>query len=62
MGKKVFLNVVYNLAIFVSVYIGYWGFVQKQYAYVLGAAFIAVMFVVLKVRLIKEVRGMQKKP
>jgi hypothetical protein len=62
MGKKVFLNVVYNLGIFIAVYTGYWGIVNKQYAYVLGAAFIAVIFVVLKVRLIKEVRGMQKKP
>jgi hypothetical protein len=41
MGKKIALNVVYNLGIFVALMIGYWGVEHAQYAYLLGAVFIA---------------------
>lgn len=61
MGKKVFLNVFYNICIFICLITGYqYGIVQKQYAYLLGAALIIAIFIVLKVRLLKEVKKTQK--
>ncbi|MBD1363717.1 hypothetical protein IDJ77_07835 [Mucilaginibacter sp. ZT4R22] len=57
MGKKIALNVVYNLGIFVALMIGYWGIEHAQYAYLLGAVFIAAVFISLKIKLIKEVKN-----
>ncbi|RYY33695.1 MAG: hypothetical protein EOP46_15690 [Sphingobacteriaceae bacterium] len=61
MGKKVALNVLYNVGIIVSLFVGYEGLMARHYSYVLGAAFILTIFVVLKIRLMKEVREMNKK-
>ncbi|RYE20142.1 MAG: hypothetical protein EOP51_18480 [Sphingobacteriales bacterium] len=62
MGKKLALNVLYNVGIVVSLFVGYEGFMAGNYAFVLGAAFIATILIVLKLRLVKEVREMNKKP
>jgi hypothetical protein len=36
--------------------IGYWAFQHAQYAYILGAAFIAGLLIILKIKLLKEFR------
>ena len=61
MAKKLFLNVFYNLGIFICLIVGYqWGIEKKQYVYLLCAALIIAIFIVLKVRLLKEVKKAQK--
>lgn len=62
MGKKLFLNVLYTIGIFLCLLVAYKGFTDKQYAYIVGGLFCAALLVVLKIRLLKEVRDMQKKP
>jgi hypothetical protein len=59
MGKKMFLSVVYNIAIFISLYVVYWGFTNNRYDILAGAVVLAGVFVVLKLNLLKEVRAMQ---
>ena len=61
MGKKIAFNVLYNLGIFLCILIAYSGFEYARYEYVLGAIFIGTILVVLKIRLLKEIREMQKK-
>ena len=61
MGKKVALNVLYNIGIFLCFLTGYSGIEHKRYEFLLGALFIGIMFIVLKIRLIKEIRNMQRK-
>ena len=62
MGKKLALNVLYNIAIFICLALVYYGFDHPRYEYVAGGVFIGAVFVILKIRLLKEVRDMQKKP
>ena len=62
MGKRIALNVLYNVGIMLCLFTGYWGIENKQYAYVLGAAFIAAICIVFKVRLLREIKAMNKKP
>jgi hypothetical protein len=60
MGKKLFLNVLYNICIFVCLVTGYqYGIAQKQYGYLLGAALIIAIFILLKIKLLKEVKKAQ---
>ncbi|MEO6150973.1 MAG: DUF6358 family protein [Mucilaginibacter sp.] len=61
MGKKIALNVLYNVGIVISLFVGYEGFMAGNYAYVLAAAFIATILIVLKIKLVKEVKEMNKK-
>jgi len=57
------LNVLYNICIFLCFIGAYqYGIVQKQYVYIFGAAVFIVMFIILKVRLIKEIKNTQKRP
>jgi uncharacterized protein DUF6358 len=62
MGKKLALNVVYNVAIFICLLLAWTGFQNKHYEYIAGAVFIGAVLVILKIRLLKEVRNMQNKP
>ncbi|AMR30786.1 hypothetical protein A0256_04785 [Mucilaginibacter sp. PAMC 26640] len=62
MGKKIALNVLYNLGIFVAILAGYYGFQHARYEFLLGAIFIAAVFVSLKLKLIKEVKETTRKP
>jgi hypothetical protein len=62
MGKKLALNVLYNICIFICLALAYYGFTKPRYDYIAGAVFIGAVFVILKVRLLKEVRNMQNKP
>ena len=62
MGKKLALNVFYNVCIFICLVLIFNGFKGKHYEYIVGAVCIGAALVVLKIRLLKEVRNMQKKP
>jgi len=62
MGKKLALNVIYNLALVFCIIMIWTGIEQRRYEYILGALFIGAVFVILKIRLLKEVRNMQNKP
>ena len=45
MGKKLALNVLYNVAIFVCLALIYYGAENKRYEFIAGAVFIGVVFV-----------------
>ena len=60
MGKKLALNVFYNIAIFVCLIIGYSGIEHKRYEYVLGTVFLAALLIVFKIKLIKEIKAANK--
>ena len=62
MGKKLALNVLYNLGIFICLWLIYYGFTTPRYEFIAGGLFIGAVFVILKIRLLKEIRNMQKKP
>ena len=62
MAKKLALNVLYNICIFICMALVYYGIKPFRIEYILGAVFIGAIFVILKIRLLKEVRNMQKKP
>ena len=61
MGKKILLNTLYNIGIFISLITAYWGITNKRYEFVAAGVFVAAIFVVLKIRVIKEVRSSIKK-
>ncbi|GAA4332370.1 hypothetical protein GCM10023149_38620 [Mucilaginibacter gynuensis] len=56
MGKKIALNVLYNVGIVIAIIIGYWGVEHGRYEFLLGAIFIGGVFIALKIRLRKEVK------
>ena len=60
MRKKIALNVFYNICIFICLALIYEGFQGKHYEYIAGAVFIGAIFIILKIRLLKEVRDIQK--
>jgi 4-hydroxybenzoate polyprenyltransferase len=61
MGKKLMLNTLYTIIIIVCLIAGYqYGIVQKQYSYIIVSAFIIAIFIVLKVKILKEIRNAQK--
>ncbi|WP_345954477.1 DUF6358 family protein [Mucilaginibacter sp. PAMB04168] len=60
MGFKMFLSVVYNIGIFISLYMAYWGFTHQQYIFVAAGILIAALFIFLKIRLLKQVKAMER--
>ncbi|RYU89462.1 hypothetical protein EWM62_14165 [Mucilaginibacter terrigena] len=60
MGKKVALNVFYNIGIFLCAIIIYSAIEHARYEYVLACAFIAGILITLKIKLIKEIKRLQK--
>jgi hypothetical protein len=62
MGKKVALNVLYNIGIFICIIIIWSAFEHARYEYVLGCGFIAGILISLKIKLIKDVKNAEKKP
>lgn len=61
MGKKLALNVLYNIGIFVCLVAAYtFGFEHPHWDYLACAIILAGVLIVLKIRLMKEVRNMQK--
>lgn len=62
MALKIFLNVLYTIGIALSLFTFYWGFKHGHYPYVAGAVIVGGAFIMLKIRLLKEVRAMQSSP
>jgi len=63
MGKKLIINVLYNLVIFVAIITGYQygiGQTPHNYSYLVGAVIIIAIFIVLKIRLLKQIKEAQK--
>ena len=61
MGIKLFFNTLYTIVIVVALIGGYqYGIVQKQYNYIIVAVVIIAIFIVLKVKLLKQIREAQK--
>jgi len=60
MALKLFLNVLYTIGIFVCIAVVWWAFPLQKYLFVMGAVFIAGLFVILKIKLLKDIR--QRKP
>jgi len=62
MGKKLLLNTLYSIGIFICILLVYKGFSAKEYWYIPGGLFVGAILLVLKIRILREVRNMQKKP
>ncbi|HZY40072.1 MAG TPA: DUF6358 family protein [Mucilaginibacter sp.] len=63
MRKNFLLNIFYTIGIAVFAIIGYqYGVEQKQYGFLAAAIVLVVIFIVLKIRLLKEVNKTLKKP
>ncbi|MES2278480.1 MAG: DUF6358 family protein [Bacteroidota bacterium] len=56
MALKLFLNVLYTIGIFVCAVVAYWGYQHSRYEFILGAVFIGGLFIILKIKLLKELR------
>ena len=56
MALKLFLNVLYTIGIFVCAAVIWWAYPLQQYMYVMGAVFVAGLFIILKIKLLKELR------
>ncbi len=61
MGAKLFLNILYNLGIILCVMLIYWSVKHVRYDWTAAGIFILIVTVILKIRLAKEVRELQKK-
>ncbi len=61
MAAKLFLNILYNLGIILCVILIYWSINNHRYDWTAAGAFIIIITIVLKIRLAKEVRALQKK-
>jgi phosphotransferase system glucose/maltose/N-acetylglucosamine-specific IIC component len=62
MGKKVILNVLYNLGIFLCILIAYSAIEHARYEYLLAVVFIAGVLISLKIKLIKDIKNTQRNP
>jgi hypothetical protein len=60
MRNKIFLSTLYNLCIFGCIILGWTGITDKQYVYIAAAVFGLVIFVMLKIKLLKDVRNTLK--
>lgn len=61
MGAKLFLNILYNVAIILCVMLIYWSVKHVRYDWTAAGVFIIIITIILKIRLAKEVRALQKK-
>jgi len=55
-----FLNVLYTIGIFVCAAIIWWAYPLQQYMYVMSAIFIAGLLIILKIKLLKDLRTPSK--
>jgi hypothetical protein len=62
MAFKFILNILYNIGIIICLVVVYFGFKNHNYAYVLGAGFLGAMVFIFKLRLIKDIKKLTKKP
>ncbi len=60
MGKKVALNVLYNIGIMIALFFIYIGITHQHFWYIAVAVFMGTLLIFLKIRLLKEVRQMQR--
>jgi hypothetical protein len=60
MGKKIALSTFYNLCIILCLLMGYMGFTGKRYDFILAAVFGGTIFIILKIKLLKEIRNTLK--
>ncbi|QJD96435.1 hypothetical protein HH214_11415 [Mucilaginibacter robiniae] len=59
MKLKMLLNVLYTIGVVLSLYTIYWGATHQRYEFVMGAVFIGGILIMLKIKLLKEVRAME---
>lgn len=59
MKVKMLLNVLYTIGIMLSLYTIYWGATHHRYDFLTGAVIVACLFIMLKIKLLKEVRAME---
>jgi uncharacterized membrane protein len=62
MWGKVLLNVLYNICIVLCGIFVYYSVQHGNWPYALAGAFLGVMIIIFKLRLVKNVKNMQKKP
>lgn len=60
MGKKILLNILYNIGLMVMVLCLFWSIKHEQYSITLGSAVILAFIIFLKIQLRKEVKAMFK--
>ncbi|SMC73330.1 DUF6358 family protein [Pedobacter nyackensis] len=60
MGKKIALNVFYNLGIILSIFGMIWGYNNKTYIAIILFVVTAAFFLYLKLQLVKEMRNSLK--
>jgi hypothetical protein len=61
MGKKIALNVFYNLGIILSVFGAAWGYNNAKYLVIALFVITGALFLYLKIQLVKEMRNNFKK-
>jgi hypothetical protein len=60
MGKKLALSFFYNVCIFICFVIIYSGFTAKRYDFILAGVFGGAIFIVLKIKQLKDIRNTLK--
>lgn len=60
MGKKIALSTFYNLCIILCLVLAWAGYTHKRADFILAAVFGGAVFVVLKIKLLKEIRNTLK--
>jgi hypothetical protein len=61
MGLKILLNIFYNISLFLLVLSLVWCFNHGRYDLLAASVFLFALFLVLKIRLIKQVRTLTKR-
>ncbi|MGB4775236.1 MAG: DUF6358 family protein [Daejeonella sp.] len=61
MAKKIALNVLFNIAIIVLGLTLVWAFKNSLYLYAIISVFGLIVFIILKIKLVKSVRELAKK-
>lgn len=61
MGKKIALNVFYNLGIILCIFGTVWGYNNQNYPVIVGFLAAAALFLYLKIKLIKGLKDTLKK-
>lgn len=61
MGKKIALNVIYNLGIILSIFAAIWGYNNQNQVVILLSVALAALFLYLKIKLIKGLKDTLKR-
>lgn len=61
MGKKIALNVIYNLGIILCIFGAVWGYNNQNYPVIFGFLAVAAFLLYLKINLIKGLKDTLKK-